>query len=1231
MKAKVFSQLLTLLFFITLGVNNAEAQRRNTVVVYLHADVSNGGAWRIKPVSDDTQLYEGPVGNDDVYAMITPASLSSYCFYVDTMIDNRFGGDGLKKALINKNNYEFDGWTDSEGNIVDIFKEKQCVGTSVLSRTVNLYAKWKVPPVLKWTVSTNSMQNFLPAVNNGKTSVPAGTQVYIQVEAECSGNCDLLYDDWTLSYHTSEGISFTDRNMNAHDNILNEDVPHYLPGVVVYTIDNIKFYYQGVVVHTISPTNYSYTIEINEVQLTDPTLYWATSLNNDQNFDYYDENSLELRIRPLESMYLQLNIEHGSLPFDRWDVEYSIESDYFNETFVSPTIANNNFILNYGNPFTNFGNLRIRVLNLTLYNNRSKIKTIPINSFYTVLLTKSRPILPVAKWHAKTNPSGNYLTYSDNSTLTIAENDSVYVGVSIEDGTFIYTSWHFDFTVSPIGNDACGIDNLSPKFSYYFNCEDPYSKFDKLEITIPELILGTDDIGSITIPLQNPFKFTVVREKKEPDKPDPVEYEEPVLEWSADINSSGIFNPYDDNTNISIGPDESITLQICPKGGTYDYNNWSFDYSVTPSDYHIPTGNISVNDCYKFNNGTPYTDFSQLVFSVTGMTLYSGNTELKKIRFDTPYVFSVTKGSNIDPELQWSASVNSNNNFKNYGKKTEITIAEKESVYIRVSATGGTYDYDNWNFEYSINPSKFQNPVSMIAAGGYHRFYNGSPINDFEELQITISSMKLYSGSQEIKVIQFDEPYVFSVKKEADLIDPELQLSVSVNSKNNFTNIGKNTNIKIGEKDSVYLQVCPTGGNYKYTHWDFDYTISPSNFYKQVSTIAGTNCYIINNESPYKNFETLKVELTAMRLYESGRLIKTIQFSEPYIFTAEALNENQDEGVEIYLPDPVCGSQSDIALPFRAINPEHKYQYNISFSVEARNAGFKDITNYTSLPESQHILIDVPEGALAGIYTGVIRFRGVDNNYSEELTFTFQITGSNVAIISQPLSTQTSCNGKSVVLAVAISGSANSYQWYHNDQPIPGANNLTYETNSLGSYYLEITGDCETVRSQTAVVNFLETEIVIKWGDVLYAENSSGKYQRFQWYHNGSAINGATHIYYSDEKGLLGEYTVRCYKSDGSYDEPCPVLFNSPTNGSKANIYPTVLKPNESLNIDIYNMDNNEQVTVEIYSITGILVHSMRTEAHNTMINTGNLTKGSYFVKIKMSSGKIFNEKIIIM
>ena len=351
------------------------------------------------------------------------------------------------------------------------------------------------------------------------------------------------------------------------------------------------------------------------------------------------------------------------------------------------------------------------------------------------------------------------------------------------------------------------------------------------------------------------------------------------------------------------------------------------------------------------------------------------------------------------------------------------------------------------------------------------------------------------------------------------------------------------------------------------------------------------------------------------------------------------VSETLPNVIEVLPPpdsEPFCTESNVASVPFRNLDTdEHTIQYSLRFSADAKAAGFKD-TPFANLPADMAFKIDVPQGAPSRSYSAVVIIQSnATTAYQDEYPFTFSIMTNGVVIVNQPPAFQSLCGTASIALTVDIGGNAKGYQWFKNNQAISGARNKEYEVTTEGSYHVEIMGECGVIRSNVSVVSSPSSSpsgvsARVKWGNVLYVENATEHYVRYQWYHNGTAMLGETFVYITVKEGFLGTYYVRCYKTDESYVETCPIVFDVRTRGVSAHVYPTVLKANDALNIDITDAGLDVEATVEIYSLIGVQVYSTKINTPIATIRPDIQIKGNYFVKIKLSSGEVINEKIVV-
>ncbi len=468
-----------------------------------------------------------------------------------------------------------------------------------------------------------------------------------------------------------------------------------------------------------------------------------------------------------------------------------------------------------------------------------------------------------------------------------------------------------------------------------------------------------------------------------------------------------------------------------------------------------------------------------------------------------------------------------------------------------------------------------------------------------------------------------------------------LQWSVSTtdNREVSFVDVEDQTTTLVEEGTPVYLQIRPIVDNPSaFDSWGIQYTAVPADYHYGMSPISGTLRYNFNNGNPHKLVGKYIYRVHSLTLYKNRRVVGDFDFTDsPYMHTIiinQKPDPNPDQALLIKPIAPYCENETDIRIPFDLLYKEYPLQYILQFSDEAKKAGFKDITEYTQLPESNYISISVPSGVSKGKYKGTIIISSKDNELLiTDYPFEFEVL-EPVSIIEQPVSVTQQKVGDSFTLSVKAVGVNLKYQWFHNGQKIKGATSKDYkapmDTDHEGIYYVEVYGDCGWDQSEEATVSSCFTAL-LKWKDVMYVQNLDGRYERFQWYKDGQAITTyGTSIYYTDPDGLLGSYFVRAYKKDGSYDQSCSLEFSTLTRTSSVSVYPTVIHQNNSINIESDEMGESYQgALVEIFSITGQKVYSCRMNSAKLELPV-NQSAGVYLIHITPESGRRNIEKIII-
>lgn len=147
------------------------------------------------------------------------------------------------------------------------------------------------------------------------------------------------------------------------------------------------------------------------------------------------------------------------------------------------------------------------------------------------------------------------------------------------------------------------------------------------------------------------------------------------------------------------------------------------------------------------------------------------------------------------------------------------------------------------------------------------------------------------------------------------------------------------------------------------------------------------------------------------------------------------------------------------------------------------------------------------------------------------------------AVISNPLYNYICPSGGSVVLQ-ANTGTGFSHQWYKNSVAISGATLPSYTATTTGSYTVKIVNQqgCPDMSdpvyifnssSPSAFINSPSTNVTVCPNSVIGLAANAGSGYSYQWFRNGTALNGATTQIISITDS--GSYTVRVTNSSGCF------------------------------------------------------------------------------------------------
>jgi gliding motility-associated-like protein len=148
-------------------------------------------------------------------------------------------------------------------------------------------------------------------------------------------------------------------------------------------------------------------------------------------------------------------------------------------------------------------------------------------------------------------------------------------------------------------------------------------------------------------------------------------------------------------------------------------------------------------------------------------------------------------------------------------------------------------------------------------------------------------------------------------------------------------------------------------------------------------------------------------------------------------------------------------------------------------------------------------------------------------------------------VITSENNITTICSGSTVLLSAPLGSISLNYQWYRNGTAIDGANGRTYEASVIGDYKVRVTTEAGCVSEfsnrleitqgtvATPTVTPADTTTFCAGSSVLLSSTTASTYQ---WYKNGTAINGAVSQSYTANE--TGAYTVIVKNDTGCISVP---------------------------------------------------------------------------------------------
>lgn len=683
-----------------------------------------------------------------------------------------------------------------------------------------------------------------------------------------------------------------------------------------------------------------------------------------------------------------------------------------------------------------------------------------------------------------------------------------------------------------------------------------------------------------------------------------------------------------------------------------------------------------------------FSDYSNspTKISVVELKLYNGDVNVQTYSYaSAPYRQTFILDSN--PILWYEEKINEEeyieieNNItttKEKGNKVflRMGVLAKEAQNIPNRSTPAPNNF-SWAIEYTTSDGGTPVRSRQMNAEDYYDFNEGNPHQDpgiypysvkklFIYNGITVDNYNLRStpGPSGATIYDFtDNPYNHTIIIKGDGTEPEpepevgLQFAVSIND-SSFSDIPNLHTTTVAEGDSVYLDIRTVTRNITFNSWKIEYTTpagqnvssgwltagAPHHFNSgSPHTIPGTYVYTVNQLQLQGESQTYTYNYSG-NPYRSTIVITKNTEPEPpgpdpepeippVVPEIPDPDPNPDAWIFIEPLAPLCYEEWQFFITVKRNTTDSLY-YAICYPQTSLDAGFEKDSIFKVLPADGVIPVAVNNAIPKGFYYGYVVIWSKNKQETELYPFRIEVKD-YVRITKQPEAVALRCEGDGFKLSVETEGEVLAYQWFRNSEPIPGATTNTYEAvlspETIGAYYVKVEGYCNIELSDTVNVGMSSLQVLMKWDDVMYVQNTDNRYVSFQWYKDGTPISKyGTSIYYTDSQGLLGSYYVEATRADGTVDTSCPITFDTLTRSTSVSVYPNPVAQNENLTVVLNALSGKgESAQINILDTNGRPVYSKRATGDTIHIPV-NFPMGSYVLQVITAEGRVLTEILLV-
>jgi hypothetical protein len=153
-----------------------------------------------------------------------------------------------------------------------------------------------------------------------------------------------------------------------------------------------------------------------------------------------------------------------------------------------------------------------------------------------------------------------------------------------------------------------------------------------------------------------------------------------------------------------------------------------------------------------------------------------------------------------------------------------------------------------------------------------------------------------------------------------------------------------------------------------------------------------------------------------------------------------------------------------------------------------------------------------------------------------------------------------------------------------------------------------------------------------RWSDVIFFDNTAGYYESWQWYKNGSAVQGATDPYYSETPTLNGKYYVIATDKAGTKVQSC--TLDVPPGAAVPGgikVFPNPVAAGAQVTVTSnYSGTSLQGAVMTVVDLSG-KVRQTLTNVQPTMQVTMPSETGTYIISLQLASGPRATVNVLVI